>query len=166
MLDIYAYLRKDHQVLKDLLEQIADTHDADTRRRIFTILRNAIERHDQAEEVVFYTALRATGNAGLRRQESQSAEEHAEIADFLDRLDATDQLTDRWFVLFGQLKQTLSYHIRREENDVFELARQLIPDREAYDLAMKMEMLKQQHTVKDTRRDPIANLHFFQRLFH
>ena len=165
MLDIYAYLRKDHQVIKDLMEQIADTHDADTRRRSFTIFRNAVERHSHTEELTFYDALRATGNAELQRQESQSAEEHDEIADFLETLDETDHHTDRWFVVFGQLKQALLHHIRREETEIFTLSGQIIAERDAYELAMKMEILKQRHTHKG-RLGAEADLSFFQRLFN
>lgn len=120
-MDVRDTLREDHQRLLDLANHIPEADDPAQARKLFHQLKEALTRHERAEEQVVYAALSDLGeNRALRRAHEGSVEH--ELADRLlqqctrGRADAPI-----WKARMKVLSQLLERHVQAEESEAFEL---------------------------------------------
>ena len=58
MQTIFQVLHRDHDVQRELLRNLSNTHgDSETRRSLWEILKQELRSHDKFEERYFYSAL-------------------------------------------------------------------------------------------------------------
>jgi hemerythrin superfamily protein len=133
-MDIYDLLKKDHDELKPLLDQLAVTGNSGGD---FTPLLQKIEAllvpHSRAEEAVFYNLLREipAGKGVI----SHSYREHMEAEALLRTLQGLDKINIEWRRAAQKLRDAVYQHIAEEEDKVFPKARSLFHDDEAEQLA-------------------------------
>jgi hypothetical protein len=77
-----------------------------------------------------------------------SVSEHKDAADILDALDDMEFSSPGWLTKFRSLKEALEHHMDEEEDEVFALAKKLIPAGEAREIgadfaARKVEELEE-----------------------
>ncbi|MFT4077558.1 MAG: hypothetical protein QM647_18675 [Asticcacaulis sp.] len=56
-MDIYKYLKKDHDKVADLMEQVIVTKDLSERQTLFETIKMELSLHADTEEKTFYKAI-------------------------------------------------------------------------------------------------------------
>ncbi len=141
-MDIYNYIKKDHETVSKLMEQIASSKDPKQRAQLFTTMCEELMIHAKSEEQTFYQALEERGGKQLQEKEEHAEEEHDEIESYIQQLNTMDPAEAKWLVTFGSLKKAVEHHVHEEEGEIFEKAKKVISDTQAERLADQMDQLK------------------------
>jgi hypothetical protein len=141
-MDIYAYLKKDHRLVKGLMEKTMASSNASEREELFDEIREELEIHSETEEKTFYKAIKEKGTKHLQEKEGHAEEEHDEIRNLLRDLGKISVDSDEWLILFGELKHAVEHHVHEEEGEIFQEAKKALSDKRARELAEEMEELK------------------------
>ncbi len=141
-MDIYERLTEDHEVQKDLSSKLADTSgDSSDRRQLFENFKAEVEAHAAAEEQTFYGALIEKPDGQEKARHSIS--EHKEAADLMEELTDVDMGSSGWLQKFKKLKDEIEHHIEEEQNQIFPLAKKLIDEKKADQLAEDFNQRKE-----------------------
>lgn len=141
-MEIYTYLKKDHQKVSELFEQIIGENKLHKREELFEELKTELLLHAESEKKTFYKALKR--HAEAKDEAKHGDKEHAQIEDYLQQLEQLHLKSDEWLVVFGQLKHTVEHHVKDEEGEMFKKARKVLTKKQAQDLAEEMDKLKQE----------------------
>ncbi len=145
-MNIYQRLTQDHKLQKDLAAQIMQTSGAsEERQSLFQEFKAEVENHAAAEEQSLYATLMEKPDGQEKAQHSVA--EHKEASDLIEELEAMDMSSGGWIQKFEQLKDDLVHHVDEEESEVFELARSLIDNDTAEQLAEKFDRRKEGETA-------------------
>ena len=131
---IYQALEADHDTQRRLCEDVkASEPGSDARSELWTTLRNELEAHASAEEQAFYSTLMAhpKGTDDTRH----AIEEHQQMHEMIEKLDAMDQGADVWDSLFGKLAHKVGHHVDEEEAEFFPRAKGILSDAEEREAA-------------------------------
>ncbi len=142
-MDIYAYIRKDHRKVADLMANLLTINLPYVRQQIFNDIKTELTLHAEAEEATFYTAiveLSQSDNLTIRIDHSER--EHNEIRDLLQVLTDTPVSSEFWMEKLGELKHAVEHHVREEEDEIFPRAQAIISPGTARELARDMAQLK------------------------
>ncbi len=116
--DIFERLKQDHDLHRDLLDRLEQTHgESAERSQLFERLTFELKGHAAAEEQALYSTM-------MRKPETtdetrHSVAEHHEIEEALNDIAATDMASGAWLVKFRQLKHDYLHHIDEEEEEHF-----------------------------------------------
>lgn len=131
-MDIFDSLRDDHLIIRNYLAEIdrlAGTQP-DQRVRLFGELSQFLGAHMQAEQAVFYEAMREHDDTGALAREGEV--EHGVATALLPIIASLPPEDPYWRAHFVVLKQGLEHHLDEEERELFKLARKAIdPERGA-----------------------------------
>jgi hemerythrin-like domain-containing protein len=139
---IYEALKKDHQVLRTLLNELVSLEENDQKRhsQLVQEIHDELIPHARAEESVFYNSLRAIDQA--KDIVMHSFQEHMEAEALLRTLQGKDKVDADWKATAVKLRDAIENHIQEEEDRVFNVARQLFTQDEARMMAEAFEKLK------------------------
>lgn len=141
-MDIYERLIEDHGKQKGLAAGVADTEgNSAERRRLFELLRIELEAHAAAEEQVFYAELMSEPDGQDKARHSVA--EHKTASDLIKELVQMDMSSSGWIQKFEKLKHEVEHHVDEEEREVFPLAKGLIKESRAKEMADEFEDRKQ-----------------------
>ena len=92
---IFEALRKDHDIQRDLLARLVETHgDSDERDKLYQQVRAELHYHAAAEERALYIPMMSID---LTQEKARhSVAEHHEIDELLELLDETDYSATHW----------------------------------------------------------------------
>lgn len=159
-MDIYEALKKDHQEVKELLDElIALQDDDDYRYVIIEQIRSHLIPHSRAEESVFYNTLRAV-NAD-KKLVFHGYQEHLEAETLLRSLQVMDKLDLSWKGVAKKLRDAILHHVQEEETEIFSEARAAFTDEEAVAMCDAFEQLKpkiEKEGFIQTTADMIVNM--------
>lgn len=152
-MEIYEALKKDHDEVKQLLNELLSLRDDDEYRYvIIEEIRNHLIPHSRAEESVFYNTLRAV-NAD-KKVVFHGYQEHLEAETLLRTLQVMDKMNMGWRPIAEKLREAVFHHIEDEENEIFSEARAAFTSEEAVAMCDAFEQLKpkieQEGFVKNT----------------
>ncbi len=134
MSGIYEELRADHEIQRDLIAQLVETHgDTDERRKLFDRLRTELTAHAASEERYFYVPLMEHDRSQDKARHSVS--EHKELDDFVEQLEEYDMSGSQWLQTARDLQERLTHHLDEEEHEVFQVAGKVLSDDEERRLA-------------------------------
>ncbi len=150
-MSIYSYLKKDHQLVKDLMAKIDALNDDDTaeRMKIFHKLKDEIIIHSKAEEKVFYKPLEKEPET--KDEIPHAEDEHAEVEMMLEELSNEGLSASAWNKKFQKMCKALLHHIDEEEGEIFTDAKKELSAQEA--MAMEEAMRKEKQKVKQQLKD-------------
>lgn len=139
---IYEALKKDHDLLKVLLEKLTQAGDAaqEEREQLISQVRDELIPHSRAEEKVFYNALREVKSA--QAPAWHGFEEHATAEALLRTLQGMETFGADWSKTARKLRDALEHHIEEEETKLFLLGKQLFSSEEAKSMGEAFEALK------------------------
>ncbi|HYE79724.1 MAG TPA: hemerythrin domain-containing protein [bacterium] len=142
-MDIYTYLKTDHQKVAKLLDEVEQTTEraAKTRTDLFAKIKRELTLHAKAEEKTFYAALKNNEKASDLLPEAYA--EHTLIEQLLQELDNEDCTTEAWTGKFKVLKENIEHHVEEEEGEIFSKARKALTNQQAAELANLMEAEKE-----------------------
>jgi hemerythrin superfamily protein len=141
-MNIYDALKKDHDGVKELLQRLVGSADADheTRSQLIAKIRDELVPHSRAEEAVFYNSLRTIDES--KDLVAHSYQEHMEAEALLRTLQGMDAVNADWTKIARKLKDALEHHIEEEEGKIFSAAKQLLADEEAVAMGQVFEQMK------------------------
>lgn len=134
--DVIALLRVQHELIKQRLQRVADSHGAD-RELAFNELCDLMEMHERAEQLVVHPVTRGATATGAAVAADLSDEEQAadgEIAQ-LRQLDPNSPDFDR---LFAVLRADVLAHATHEEEVEFPMLRSMLTDEGLREMATEM----------------------------
>ncbi len=158
---IYEALKKDHDHLKILLNELVQLNERDKARSkdLIEQIRDELIPHARAEESVFYNSLRAIESA--KDIIMHSFTEHMEAETLLRSIQAMDKINVDFKEAANKLRNAIEHHIQEEENRIFNVARQLFTEEEARMMGEAFEKLKpevrEEGFVRQTL-DMVANI--------
>nr|WP_284047385.1 hemerythrin domain-containing protein [Guyparkeria hydrothermalis] len=134
--NIFEALREDHDVQRDLLDQLTQTHgDSERRAKLLQATRDALVHHENAEEQYFYVPLM---QADLTQEQARhSIAEHHEIDEILETLEHTAPSSPAWLTHAKTLREKVLHHLEEEEHQVFQQAGKVLDDTEKQELATR-----------------------------
>lgn len=116
--DLVSLLEQDHQVVQDAFREI-DQAGAERLPELFWSLTELMVRHEVAEEIVVYPALKKLP-AGKAIANARIAEQSAAEED-LARMEKLDPRSEEFAEALGALEQAVLEHAQREEKEAFPL---------------------------------------------
>lgn len=157
-MDIYSYIRKDHEKVAGLMQQVVDSRDPAERQTLFETIRTELILHLGSEEQTFYKAIEdATRAQAVEEQMEHAEHEHDEVRQYLDKLSTLSVDDELWIETFGEFKHAVSHHVEEEEGDVWKKAKKYLSSHEATKLAKEMDAAKQE--MKDDVDLPAGAFH-------
>jgi hemerythrin superfamily protein len=96
-MDIYNYLKKDHQKVAELFEHIIAEKNNKTRQKLFQELKQELLLHAETEHETFYQALKK--NPDTKDMIKHADKEHAEVESYLQKLSELPIKSDEWLIL-------------------------------------------------------------------
>ncbi len=131
---IFEALRNDHDLQRELIEQLCATEGADgDRPAIFARLKFELEAHAKYEEREFYVPLMVED---LTQEKARhSVAEHKDLDDFVEQLESYDMSAPQWLITARELRHKLLHHLEEEEREVFQLAGKALSDEQKSSLA-------------------------------
>lgn len=127
---IYEVLKKDHDIVKELLRKLVTLQEGDeSRGSLIAKIRDELISHSRAEESVFYNSLRSMDLA--KDVVMDGYQEHMEAEASLRLLQVKDKIDADWKKTAMKLKESVEHHVSEEEEKVFNVAKEFFSDREA-----------------------------------
>lgn len=116
--DLIALLKEDHQLVKQRFAEV-DRAGTETKAERFWVLTDQLVRHEVAEEIVVYPALRAL--SGGDRIADSRIEEQSEAEQKLADIEKLEPGSPEFTSELGLLERAVLQHAEREEGEVFPL---------------------------------------------
>ena len=116
-------LMKDHRLVSGMIRTLEMTprFNGMVRGTLFNQIRQQLLIHSQAEEEVFYPAVRTLNFGYVDQYVNDSYREHQNIKDLLNQLSSMDVLRDDFDSKMSDLKRTVLHHVEEEEGKLFPL---------------------------------------------
>jgi hemerythrin superfamily protein len=129
--DWFEMLKKDHDEIQKLTEQMLATDETQTWKRSMLLMKLAhkLDKHSYEEETVIYPALREDNDtADADRLDT----EHGHVKTLIFELKQMDSDSAGWLEKVRKLRDSLDEHIRMEEEQILpKLRRDLDEDQNA-----------------------------------
>lgn len=138
--DVIQLLEADHRQAEQLLARF-DTTAAGERDSYFCEVVNELVRHEVAEEVVVYPALRKDAPGGDAEADARIREQ-AEAERLLKEMESMDTQSAQFETTFAHLRDAVVSHAQAEENGVFPLLQQSEDDDARAELGQRYEKAK------------------------
>jgi hemerythrin-like domain-containing protein len=135
-------LKSDHASVKRLLRELSETSERALKQResLVSQIERELKTHAQIEEEVFYPAFKAASrNTDAEDLFYEAAEEH-HVADMvLPALKGANPKSHEFKAKAKVLKDLIEHHIKEEETQMFQVARQLFDDDQLRELGDLMQ---------------------------
>lgn len=147
-MDAITLLRDDHELLRKLSKELAETTEKaiETRKKLLKRLEAELKAHTTIEEELFYPAiLDASDNVEDARMVAEGIEEHRACdKKVIPDLHEADPSTIAYSGEAKVLKDYIFHHLKEEEEVMFPRVRELIDRKELQDLGEKMMARKKE----------------------
>ena len=145
--DLLDTLKREHDEVKDLLDNLQEANTAAQRRALVQKIKMALVPHTKAEEKILYAAIIALKDNDAQVDGHEGYLEHECAARTLQRLGAISNVTSSEHKAAGKvLKELVEHHIREEENNVWGDAKKHFSDEDR--VAMNQRYLAAKARVK------------------
>jgi hemerythrin superfamily protein len=144
--DIFSLLKKDHDEVKQLFQQLEQLEDGDVEEcaRLVSEIRNNLLAHAKAEAQVVYTRLLQSDDEELQSEIRKAHEEHDLVEQLLGDIGSMDAEDEQYEAKVEVLKELVEHHIEEEEGTVFDLAKNEVEGEEAEEIAVLFLAVKDQ----------------------
>jgi len=120
--DVRSLLHEDHEKIRTLAKELAETDSAARRKSIVRELKPFLTVHSRSEEAAVYTPLMELKSSPDSRLAGNEGFVEHNLADIvMERLAATaDASSDMWRAHAKVIHDLLEHHIKEEESELFE----------------------------------------------
>ena len=141
-MDAIALLKRDHDKVKGLLDELEPTTERATKTRteLFDKIKSELTVHEIIEEEIFYPTLKQHPRA--REIVLEGYEEHGVVDDVMGELEGLSVEDETWGPKAKVMIENLRHHIEEEEGEMFPKARQVLDRDELQQLGKAMEQRK------------------------
>jgi len=127
--DILDTLKKEHDEVKTLLENLSDAGTPAQRRSLVQKIKAALVPHTKAEEKVVYDAVIALRDRDAQMDGHEGYLEHEWAAKTLQRLEAITNAASPEHQAAGKvLKELVEHHIKEEERNIWKVVKEHFSD--------------------------------------
>ena len=142
-MSILDSIKQDHEEVKALLEEMADSSRQATGRReeMAVKLTGLLLAHMEGEEKVFYPRLLEIEDA--HEDTLEAFEEHHVAKTLLGELGQTRPEADRWKAKVTVFTEIIDHHIEEEEDTLFDHAEEAFEDEELDEMDQEFMRVKQ-----------------------
>lgn len=153
-MDIYEYLKLDHEHVNQLFKQFEQIDNKDRQVQIITLLAQELLVHAKSEQETFYKVLKHHYESS--DEVFHGEKEHNEIIEQVDQILSSNHVNAAWVKQVDKLKELVTHHVKEEEGDIFNKAKKVLSETQAYELKEQMHYLKQkllrklEHTLKNS----------------
>jgi hemerythrin superfamily protein len=115
--DWFEMLKKDHDEIQKLVEQMLATDESQTWKRSMLLMKLAhkLDKHSYEEETVIYPALRDDNDTA---DADRLDNEHGHVKTLIFELKQMDSDSSGWLEKVRKLRDSLDQHIRMEEDQI------------------------------------------------
>ena len=138
---VTVLLRNEHENLKSLFDNYKkpNTRNGSGKKELFNDIRREIMVHSQMEIEIFYPALGGTSSTRANELVSEARNEHEAIEKSLQELNNINP-SDRTFeTKMTAIMEAVLSHIEKEEGEIFDEARKILPEYRLEELGLEME---------------------------
>ncbi len=148
--DVVRFLKDQHNLIKDMFEEVFSASSDDARRKAFTELRQLLAVHETAEEMVVHPRVRHEVEGGDVIVDARLVEEH-DAKEVLSALEAMDIASQEFLDELALFRASVIDHAEREELEEFtRLEREL----DAADLGRMAKAVEAAESIAPTRPHP------------
>jgi hemerythrin superfamily protein len=133
------FLALDHEKFSDLFDQLQEADEFEDKQDIYELIRDELTLHTQAEETVFYPAIRELET--LEEVVESSLAEHDRMTELLQEIDALEDESD-FDSKLDELQDILDQHVDQEENEVFPKVRAQMDEHALEQLGQRLVQAK------------------------
>jgi hemerythrin superfamily protein len=116
--DVVKYLRDQHNLIKDMFDEVLSASDPKAREKSFTELRQLLAVHETAEEMVVHPRVRHEVDNGDAIVDARLKEEH-EAKEKLASLEKMDVGSDEFLDELTKFRDDVIEHAEQEEREEF-----------------------------------------------
>lgn len=116
--DVVKFLKDQHNLIKDLFEEVLSASEAKAREKAFVELRQLLAVHETAEEMVVHPRVRHEAAAGDEIVDARLEEEH-KAKEMLSKLESMDIDSPKFIEELTKLRDDVVEHAEHEENEEF-----------------------------------------------
>jgi len=138
-MDAIALLKRDHDKVKGLLQELDSTTErgVKTRTELFARIKDELSVHEIIEEEIFYPTLKQHPKA--KDIVLEGYEEHHVVDTLMGELEALPVDDETWGAKATVMIENIEHHIEEEEGEMFVKARQVLSRDELDQLGQAME---------------------------
>ena len=126
--DVVKFLKDQHNLIKDMFDEVLSASDPKAREKAFTELRQLLAVHETAEEMVVHPRVRREVAEGEKIVDARLQEEHA-AKEQLSKLESMDVGSKEFIDELTKFRDAVIDHAEHEENEEFnKLQRKLDSD--------------------------------------
>jgi hemerythrin-like domain-containing protein len=154
-MDAIQLLKSDHQEVKGLLAELAETTSRAIKRRaeLIETIQTKLLAHATIEEEIFYPAYRDAGGKEQEKMYYEALEEHRAAKDLvLPDLFKTKPDSEQFSGRAKVLKELIEHHIEEEEDEMFKQAKQLLDKSKLQSLGETMAERKKELLAQAKKR--------------
>lgn len=135
-------LMQDHKEAAGLMDQLETADKGDrSAKNVFLQLKDALTMHTQAEEQVFYPALK--NHEETRDMIPESLEEHQEVDQILEEMSGLNPGNDDFMNKLTELRDAVEHHVEEEESEMFPKAEKILGESRLQEMGRQMQQMKQ-----------------------
>lgn len=116
--DVVRFLKDQHNLIKDMFEEIFSASDTKSREKAFVELRQLLAVHETAEEMVVHPRVRHEAVNGDEIVDARLHEEH-KSKEMLSKLESMDIDSPKFLEELATFRDAVIDHAEHEENDEF-----------------------------------------------
>jgi len=138
MMNIYDYLKMDHDKVSHLFKLFQDSKIPERKQEIVAYLTKELIVHAHAEQETFYRILEKSTVS--REKAEHGLKEHSEIEDQIKLINTSKG--KEWEDAVLHLKELVDHHVKEEEGSMFRKAKDVLFNEDACIIKEKMHNLK------------------------
>jgi hemerythrin superfamily protein len=141
-MNVIKLLKKDHDTVKLLFDEFNEAGKSAYLRKsdIFEQVRHELLVHSQAEEEIFYPAIKAID--GGRELIVEALKEHKEVDELLTQMSRLKPEDARFVEKFETLIDNVDHHVEEEEGQMFQFAEKNCPQEQLQRLGIEISERK------------------------
>jgi hemerythrin superfamily protein len=116
--DVVRFLKDQHNLIKDMFEEVLSASDTKAREKAFVELRQLLAVHETAEEMVVHPRVRHEAVNGDEIVDARLEEEHT-AKEMLSKLESMDIGSAEFLAELATFRDAVIDHAEHEENDEF-----------------------------------------------
>src|ERR1700759_2127739 len=117
--DVVAFLKAQHNLIKDMFDEVLHATDPKAREKAFVDLRQLLAVHETAEEMVVHPRARHEIDGGNEVVDARLHEEH-EAKEQLSKLEKLDISSQEFLDELTQFQAAVTAHAELEETEEFD----------------------------------------------
>lgn len=146
---VTTILKKDHRIVSGLIRtvEITPKFNGMVRKSLFNQIHQNVMTHAQAEEEVFYPAVR---NVAFGRGDmiNEAYREHETLKNLLEQMKNIDPMRDEFDNRLAELKSKIEHHVQEEESEIFQLCESRMSAEQLRKLGQQLHTKKKEIKIR------------------